>query len=194
MSNIMHKVKDAITGHHNDSYSKGSHGSKPSSGDYSSANQGTGPGSNTYGADDYESRTDTYGSGAGEYNAKQGGGNYGSQYGGYGQHSGSGGYDPGNTGGHQAGAGGYGRQSESGGYGSGNTGGYQTGARDYGSGTGDYPPQGAKPMYGDSSLDTRGTSGDDGYEYGGNQLDSGKMGSNIGHLRSSSGGAQRNQW
>ncbi|PYI07224.1 hypothetical protein BO78DRAFT_341681 [Aspergillus sclerotiicarbonarius CBS 121057] len=81
MSNLMHKVKDAIIGHHsNASSSQGHPCANPSAEDYNSGSAGryesgngsygSHSGSDRYSPGDYERRTDTYGSGAG-------GGNYG---------------------------------------------------------------------------------------------------------------------
>ncbi|GKZ20298.1 interleukin enhancer-binding factor 3 [Aspergillus brasiliensis] len=180
MSNLMHKVKDALTGHHNNSNSrKGSHGDQPSMADYNTGGGRYGPGdgsyssqpsSENYSSGDYERRTDTYGSGTGgEY-----GGNYGSQ---------SSSYDYGNTGSYGAGSGDYGQGTE----------------RYGGSGT-EYESRPtnseARQGFGGSGGDNNYSQDTGSYEYSPtNRLDSGKMGyHSMGPDNVRSGGTQRNQW
>ncbi|GKZ83312.1 hypothetical protein AnigIFM56816_008404 [Aspergillus niger] len=183
MSNLMHKVKDALTGHHGNSNSRKGQGNKPSTDNYNSGGaERYGPGdgsyssqpsSDNYSAGDYERRTDTYGSGTGgEY-----GGSYGSQ---------TSSYDYGNTGGYGSGSADYRHETER--YGRSGTG-YESRAMDSGA------MQDFGGGAGDSSYNTYGQdTGSQEYSPT-NRLDSGKMGyHSMGPDNVRSGGPQRNQW
>ncbi|GLB14132.1 hypothetical protein AtubIFM61612_001550 [Aspergillus tubingensis] len=178
MSNLMHKVKDALTGHHNNSNSRKGHGNKPSTDDYNSGGgERYGPGdgsynsqpsSDNYNSGDYERRTDTYDSGtAGDYR-----GSYGSQ---------SSTHDYGNTGGFGTGSADYRHEPER--YGGSGTG-YESRAMDSGA-MQDFGGRTGGSSYNTYSQDTESS------EFSPTtRLDSGKMG----YHSMGPDGTQRNQW
>ncbi|GMF70784.1 unnamed protein product [Aspergillus oryzae] len=207
MSHLLHKVKDAVTGHHHDSKgmrstfcenpyqplltndflfraSTNTYGSQTGQGTYGSETTNYGklnPGNYRSGAGESGSHpaAGNYGSGAGEYGPHPNVRNYETNAGGYGSHHGTGHYG--------AGTGDFGSQAGTGSYG-----GYGSGPGRYSLGTNSYGSPGGAP--GGSSYNTPG-SGIGRHSEGAYGHEPSKLGSPTleSENRYPAGGAQRSQ-